>query len=174
MSRRICDVARICGTEANRLCDLRQDIPDDELLAAIFSEASRDSRPCSPPPWAVSGQVEVPSVPLGSSKRALSVHLSTQLMSEGKTKELIFLSGKAGLAPWCRYDRTPADEPPRRLTGATLDETSRLAFGYRNVVPVGSSGDRMTLLDLSAPFLFRGRRRHYGSELGSMFFLRQC
>lgn len=102
--RRICD-----STQANPLCDLRQDVPDDELVAAVFAEASRDSGPCSPPPWAVSGQVEVPGAPLGSSTRALSVHLSTQLMSEGKTKELIFLTGNAGLAP-----------PPPRLLAATI------------------------------------------------------
>lgn len=73
--------------------DLRQDVPDDELLAGVFSEASRDSGPCSPPPWALSGRVDVPGFPPGSSKRALGVHLSTQLMSEGKTKELLFLTG---------------------------------------------------------------------------------
>nr|XP_046250001.1 protection of telomeres protein 1 isoform X2 [Scatophagus argus] len=119
-------------------CSSMQDIPDDELVAGLFSEASRDSGPCSPPPWALTGQVDVPGESPGSSTRALSVHLSTQLMSEGKTKELIF------------------------LTGSTLEETCRLTSGYQNIVPVRSSGGHMTLLDLSAPFLFRGRRRYYG------------
>lgn len=62
-------------------------------MAGLFSEASRDSGPCSPPPWALSGQVDVPGDSPGPSGRALGVHLSTQLMSEGKTKELIFLMG---------------------------------------------------------------------------------
>ena len=74
-------------------CGLRQDVPDDELLAGLFSEASRDSGPCSPPSWAISGRVDVPGRSRGSSKRSLSVHLSTQLLSEGKTKELLFLMG---------------------------------------------------------------------------------
>ncbi|XP_044049518.1 protection of telomeres protein 1 isoform X2 [Siniperca chuatsi] len=121
-------------------CTSMQDVPDDELVAGLFSEASRDSRSYSPPSWALSGRVDVPGDSPGSPKRALSVHLSTQLMSEGKTKELIF------------------------LMGSTLEETCRLTTGYQNIVPVRSSGGHVALLDLSAPFLFRGRKRYYGSE----------
>ncbi|KAM9351979.1 protection of telomeres protein 1 [Symphorus nematophorus] len=119
-------------------CTSMQDVPDDELLAGLFSEASRDSGPCSPPPWAISGRINVPGHSPGSLKRTLSVHLSTQLMSEGKTKELLF------------------------LMGSTLEETCRLASGYQNIVPVRSSGGLLTLHDLAAPFLFRGRKRYYG------------
>uniref|UniRef100_A0A8C4EW91 Protection of telomeres protein 1 n=1 Tax=Dicentrarchus labrax TaxID=13489 RepID=A0A8C4EW91_DICLA len=119
-------------------CTSIQDVPDDELVASLFSEASKDPGPCSPPPWAFSGWVDIPGDSPGSSKRALSVHLSTQLMSEGKTKELIF------------------------LMGSTLEETCRLTSGYQNIVPVRASGGHMALLDLSAPFLFRGRKRYYG------------
>lgn len=75
-------------------CGLRQDVPHDEHVAGLFSEASTDSGPCSPPAWMMSGQVNSPTPPPGSSKRPLSVHLSTLLMSEGKTKELIFLMGE--------------------------------------------------------------------------------
>uniref|UniRef100_A0A7N8Y738 Protection of telomeres protein 1 n=1 Tax=Mastacembelus armatus TaxID=205130 RepID=A0A7N8Y738_9TELE len=101
-------------------CETMQDVPDDELVAELFSEASRYSGPCTPPQWALSGQVS--------------------LMSEGKSKELIF------------------------LMGATLEETCRLADGYQNIVPVRPSGGHLALLDLSAPFLFRGRKRYYGCK----------
>ncbi|XP_076590016.1 protection of telomeres protein 1 isoform X1 [Chaetodon auriga] len=130
-------------------CSSMQDVPDDELVAGLFSEASRDSGPCSPPPWTLSGQVDVPGDPPGSSKRALGVHLSTQLMSEGKTKELVF------------------------LRGSTLEETCRLASSYPNIVPVRSSGGHLTLLDLSAPFLFRGRKRYFGCRQCSEAALRE-
>uniref|UniRef100_A0A3Q2YU84 Protection of telomeres protein 1 n=1 Tax=Hippocampus comes TaxID=109280 RepID=A0A3Q2YU84_HIPCM len=50
--------------------------------------------------------------------------------------------------------------------GSTLEEARHLAGTYRNVVPVHSApGCHPTLLDLSAPFLFRGKRRFYGSGL---------
>ncbi|KAI3370962.1 hypothetical protein L3Q82_023610, partial [Scortum barcoo] len=119
-------------------CTSMQDVPDDELVAGLFSEASWDSGPCSVPPWMLSGRVDVPGDPPGSPNRALNVHLSTQLVSEGKSKELIF------------------------LMGSTLEETCRLTAGYQNIVPIRSSGGRLALLDLSAPFLFRGRKRYYG------------
>uniref|UniRef100_A0A3Q3NBV2 Protection of telomeres protein 1 n=2 Tax=Mastacembelus armatus TaxID=205130 RepID=A0A3Q3NBV2_9TELE len=121
-------------------CETMQDVPDDELVAELFSEASRYSGPCTPPQWALSGQVSVPRDSLGTPDRTLHVHLSTQLMSEGKSKELIF------------------------LMGATLEETCRLADGYQNIVPVRPSGGHLALLDLSAPFLFRGRKRYYGCK----------
>ncbi|XP_041650565.1 protection of telomeres protein 1 isoform X2 [Cheilinus undulatus] len=116
-------------------CKTMQEVPDDELVAGLFSEASKDSESCSPPLWALSGQIDIPG---GSAPRALNVYLSTQLMSEGKSNKLIF------------------------LRGSTLEETCHLASTYQNIVPVMSSGGDLTLLDLSAPFLFRGRRRYYG------------
>ncbi|XP_045897757.1 protection of telomeres protein 1-like, partial [Micropterus dolomieu] len=119
-------------------CISMHDVPDDELVAGLFSEASGDSGPYSPPPWALSGRVDVPGESPRSPNRTLSVHLSTQLMSEGKTKDLIF------------------------VMGSTLEETCRLTTGYQNIVPVRSSGGHLALLDLSAPFLFRGRKRYYG------------
>ncbi|KAM7397316.1 hypothetical protein PAMP_020300 [Pampus punctatissimus] len=121
-------------------CSSMQDVPDDELVASIFSEASGDSGPCSPPPWALSGQVEVPGDSPTSPTRAVSVLLSTQLLYEGKTKELLF------------------------LMGSTLEETCGLAAVYQNVIPVTASGGRLALLDLAAPFLFRGRKRYYGCK----------
>ncbi|KAK5866841.1 hypothetical protein PBY51_011384 [Eleginops maclovinus] len=117
-------------------CTSLQDVPDDELVAGIFSEASRDSGPYSAPAWAISGQVDIPGNALGSPTRTMGVHLSTEFMS----KELLF------------------------LTGSSLEETCLLSAGYENIVPVRSSRGQLTLLHPSAPFLFRGRRRYYGCE----------
>ncbi|XP_014832956.1 PREDICTED: protection of telomeres protein 1-like [Poecilia mexicana] len=61
-------------------------------------------------------------------------------MTEGKTEQLIF------------------------LMGCSLEETQHLAAAYPNVVPVAPSGGRLALLDLTAPFLFRGTNRHYGCK----------
>ncbi|KAK2842779.1 hypothetical protein Q5P01_012979 [Channa striata] len=130
-------------------CTSVQEVPDDELVAGVFSEASRDPGACSPPPWALSGHVDVPGESPGSPERSLGIHLSSQLMSEGKTKELIF------------------------LMGSTLKETCRLAAGYQNVIPVRSSGGHLALLDLTAPFLFRGRRRYYGCKRCSKAAVRE-
>lgn len=62
-------------------------------MESIFSEASKDCGPCSPPPWTLSGQVSLPRHPPGPSNRALTVYLLTQLMSEGKIKDVILLMG---------------------------------------------------------------------------------
>ncbi|XP_056907866.1 protection of telomeres protein 1 isoform X2 [Takifugu flavidus] len=118
-------------------CSSMQDVPDEELVENLFSQASRSPVPCDPPPWALSGMARLPPGPL---KRTLSIHMSKQLVSEGKTTQLIF------------------------IMGSSLEEAIQLTSGYQNVVPVMSSGGHMTLLDLSAPFLFRGRKRFYGSE----------
>ncbi|XP_029952216.1 protection of telomeres protein 1-like isoform X1 [Salarias fasciatus] len=114
-------------------CTSMQDVPDEEQLSEIFSAASRDSPCCSPPPWLLSGDVLLPG-----GRPALRVHLSAELLSEGRAKELIFLQG------------------------STLEEACLLADGYQNVVPVRSSGGGLALLDLTAPFLFRGGKRYYG------------
>ncbi|TNN33583.1 Protection of telomeres protein 1 [Liparis tanakae] len=119
----------------------RRDVPNDELVARLFSEAAAAAPgPGAPPAWALSGRVPVPAERPASPPRAVGVHLSTRLLGEDRPTELLFLSG------------------------STLEETRRLASGYRNVVPVRSSGGHMTLLDLSAPFLFRGRKRYFGCK----------
>lgn len=69
---------------------LRQDIPDEELVENLFSQASRNPVPCDTPPWALSGTVRPPPGPL---KRTFSIHMSKQLVSEGKTTQLIFIMG---------------------------------------------------------------------------------
>ncbi|KAM8891055.1 protection of telomeres protein 1 isoform 1-T3 [Spinachia spinachia] len=121
-------------------CSSMNDVPDDELVASLFSEASKEPGPCRPPAWALSGQVLVPGDSAASPGRSLSVLLSTDFLCEDTKRELIFLSG------------------------ATLEETCRLAAGYQHVVPVRSSGGHVALLDLSAPFLLRGRKRSYGCK----------
>ncbi|KAM4601667.1 protection of telomeres protein 1 isoform 2-T2 [Polymixia lowei] len=120
-------------------CKSMQNVPDDDSLADMFKQASKDAGPCTDP-WVISGTVNLPGESPKSPSRALTVHLSSGLMAEGKTKDLVF------------------------LMGSTLEETCRLAAGYRNIVPVRSSGGGLTLLDLSAPFLFRGRKRYYGCK----------
>ncbi|XP_054878707.1 protection of telomeres protein 1 isoform X2 [Poeciliopsis prolifica] len=121
-------------------CFTIQDIPDDELLAGIFSEATRRPTACTPPPWALSGHVDLPGDASASQQHSTSVHLSTKLMTEGKTEQLIF------------------------LMGCSLEETQQLSAAYPNVVPVAPSCGRLALLDLTAPFLFRGTNRHYGCK----------
>ncbi|XP_077373907.1 protection of telomeres protein 1 isoform X2 [Festucalex cinctus] len=116
-------------------CDCMQDVPDDERVASVLADASAEpSGPAGSPPWSLSGQVRLAA-------HTIEVHLSAQLTSEGRSKELIFLSG------------------------CTLQDARHLAATYHNVVPVRrSGGGDLALLDLSAPFLFRGRRSFYGCK----------
>ncbi|KAG5845926.1 hypothetical protein ANANG_G00144360 [Anguilla anguilla] len=54
---------------------------------------------------------------------------------------------------------------PDRLVfveGATFQEMCQMLEEQTSMVPVRSSDGRMTLLDLSAPFLFQGPKRNYG------------
>ncbi|XP_061697213.1 protection of telomeres protein 1 isoform X2 [Syngnathoides biaculeatus] len=124
-------------------CTSMLEVPDDKRVASVFCEASADPRgPRRPPPWSLSGQVRLPDdLAADEPGRALDVHVSAQLTSEGKTKELLFLGG------------------------STLQEARHLAATYRNVVPVRSSpGGHLAPLDLSAPFIFRGRKSFYGCK----------
>ncbi|XP_053742544.1 protection of telomeres protein 1 isoform X2 [Synchiropus splendidus] len=50
------------------------------------------------------------------------------------------------------------------LRGCTLEEACQLTTLVTNVVPVRESEGRIALLDLTAPFLFRGKRRFYGCK----------
>ncbi|XP_043981601.1 protection of telomeres protein 1-like isoform X2 [Gambusia affinis] len=121
-------------------CSAIQDVPDEELLAGIFSEATRHHTACILPPWALSGHVDLPGDASASQQHSPSVHLSTKLMTEGKTEKLIF------------------------LMGCSLEETQHLSAAYPNVVPVAPSCGQLALLDLTAPFLFRGTNRYYGCK----------
>ncbi|KAL0968092.1 hypothetical protein UPYG_G00262280 [Umbra pygmaea] len=118
-----------------RKCKFIQDVPDDDTVQGVFLEAQKDDGPCEGY-WSL--EVHLPREPRCElPSRTLTLHMFSQL--EGKAKELIFLKG------------------------ATLEETCLIASAYRNIVPVRSQGT-MTLLDLSAPFLFRGTRRYYGCK----------
>lgn len=104
-------------------------------------------------------------------------------MFEGKTKDVILLMGnnpqllesikaknisKEISRLWSRNPsiikstKTPISW---YLTGSTLEEMCQLMASYQNIIPVRASGGHLSLFDLSAPFLFRGRKRYYGSEI---------
>lgn len=74
--------------------DLSQDIPDDDLVAGIFSEASRRSEACRPPSWLLSGQVNLPKESSLSLSRVLGVYMCTDSIMEKNTNDLMFLEGK--------------------------------------------------------------------------------
>ncbi|KAM9377163.1 protection of telomeres protein 1 isoform 2-T2 [Pholidichthys leucotaenia] len=126
-------------------CSSIEDVPDDEDVSGIFCAGSLDSEPISPPPWTLCGLVDAS----GDPRRTVSVLLSSELVSEGKTRELIFISG------------------------STLEEALRLTDQYQNVVPVRSCGGQLTLIDQSAPFLFRGKKRFYGCKRCSKVDLKE-
>lgn len=117
-----------------RKCTTMLEIPDEDHVAGVFSKASQEGGPCTAPDWALHGQVDLPA------DRALSLYLTSQLLFEGKNKQLIF------------------------LRGASLEEVKQLSACYLNIVPVRASEGQLALLDLSAPVLFRGRRRYYGCK----------
>ncbi|KPP77294.1 protection of telomeres protein 1-like [Scleropages formosus] len=48
------------------------------------------------------------------------------------------------------------------LEGATLEEVCCISKNLSNIVPVRSCGESMVPMDLSVPFLFQGKKRHYG------------
>nr|XP_061780655.1 protection of telomeres protein 1-like isoform X2 [Nerophis lumbriciformis] len=130
-------------------CSTMQDVPDDQHLAGLF-EASANCGPYTPPPWTLSGEVHVPGELLrGPPDRIVNVHMSAQLVSKGKTKELMF------------------------LTGCSLKEACDLAADYHNVVPLTSSGGVLALLHPTAPFLFRGRKRFYRCQRCSQSSVRE-
>ncbi|XP_010862726.4 protection of telomeres protein 1 isoform X2 [Esox lucius] len=128
-------------------CKSIRDVPDDGTVGGMFLEAQKDDGPCDGY-WKL--ELHLPREPPSElPSRTLTLHMSSQLVGSGKAKELIFLKG------------------------ATLEETCRIASAYSNVVPVMSPQGSMTLLDLSAPFLFRGSRRYYGCKQCSNVKLRE-
>lgn len=143
------------------------------MLENIFSQASSSAAPCEPPPWALSGVARLP--PRASSRpRTLGVYVSKQLVYGSHSRQLIFIMGTALIIlifTQLRRLLVLMEPHPRCPTGSSLEEAVHLTSGYQNVVPVTSSGGHMTLLDLSAPFLLRGRRRYYGSEFSSWSWL---
>uniref|UniRef100_A0A3B4CFL9 Protection of telomeres protein 1 n=1 Tax=Pygocentrus nattereri TaxID=42514 RepID=A0A3B4CFL9_PYGNA len=116
-------------------CTTIKEVPDDEFIAQVFQEALRGScQPCSEH-WAVTSSVD--SIQLD---RAITMHVSCDMVLENTQSQLLFLQG------------------------VTLDETCVISAAHKNVVPVRSEERRMRLLDLSAPFLFCERKRYYGCK----------
>uniref|UniRef100_A0A3B4FVA2 Protection of telomeres protein 1 n=1 Tax=Pundamilia nyererei TaxID=303518 RepID=A0A3B4FVA2_9CICH len=115
--------------------------------------------------------------------KSLTVYLLTQLMFEGKTKDVILLMGNNPQLLESIKAKNISNEISRLwsrnpsiikstktpiswyLTGSTLEEMCQLMASYQNIIPVRASGGHLSLFDLSAPFLFRGRKRYYGSEI---------
>uniref|UniRef100_A0A8C6KYU1 Protection of telomeres protein 1 n=1 Tax=Nothobranchius furzeri TaxID=105023 RepID=A0A8C6KYU1_NOTFU len=62
------------------------------------------------------------------------------------------------------HTHTHISSLPATFAGFSLEETCMLAAHYENIVPLTSSGGDLDLLDLSAPFLFRGKKRYYGLQ----------
>ncbi|XP_038203545.1 protection of telomeres protein 1-like isoform X3 [Arvicola amphibius] len=54
--------------------------------------------------------------------------------------------------------------PESKLQGGRLCEISKLSSMFRGVIPVRSGPEDLELLDLSAPFLIRGKVCHYGCK----------
>uniref|UniRef100_A0A1A8VK00 Protection of telomeres protein 1 n=1 Tax=Nothobranchius furzeri TaxID=105023 RepID=A0A1A8VK00_NOTFU len=129
-------------------CSSMQEIPNEEVLSGIFSAAFQDSTPCRHPPWILSGHVSLPEDVAQSPKKSMDVLASSRLLKKENPKEFIFLQG------------------------FSLEETCMLAAHYENIVPLTSSGGDLDLLDLSAPFLFRGKKRYYGCKRCSEASLR--
>uniref|UniRef100_A0A8C6KWW2 Protection of telomeres protein 1 n=1 Tax=Nothobranchius furzeri TaxID=105023 RepID=A0A8C6KWW2_NOTFU len=117
-------------------CSSMQEIPNEEVLSGIFSAAFQDSTPCRHPPWILSG------------------HKSMDLTNVMNPSTFITHS----------HTHTHISSLPATFAGFSLEETCMLAAHYENIVPLTSSGGDLDLLDLSAPFLFRGKKRYYGSE----------
>ncbi|XP_056138096.1 protection of telomeres protein 1 isoform X2 [Lampris incognitus] len=128
-------------------CNFIRDIPDGETVADLFSEASLKSG-ATPVPWAISGTVHLPAESHNSCSRTLTFYQSRQLITEGRPRDLVY------------------------LMGATLQETKKLAVGDQNIIPVLSLGGSLTLLPLSAPFLFQGRKQFYGCSQCSQVCLK--
>ncbi|CAL8358186.1 unnamed protein product [Lota lota] len=120
-------------------CRVIQEIPDDDFLSETFLEASKAPGHIADP-WLLSKSILLPGDGPKSPGRTLSIHLSKELFGESKSKDLIY------------------------VTGATLEDVCQLAAAYQYILPVTASGGSASLMDLSAPFLFRGNKRYYGCK----------
>uniref|UniRef100_A0A673HMZ8 Protection of telomeres protein 1 n=1 Tax=Sinocyclocheilus rhinocerous TaxID=307959 RepID=A0A673HMZ8_9TELE len=119
-------------------CKTMEDVPDDSAVAKVFRESAKDSQPCDEQ-WAATS-----SASSREPGRAISMHISRDMVGESTHMQLIFVEG------------------------TTLDEICVLSRDYKNLVPVRSVNGRMTLMDLTAPFLFSGDKRYYGCKQCSL------
>ncbi|XP_067292194.1 protection of telomeres protein 1 isoform X3 [Pseudorasbora parva] len=119
-------------------CKTMLDVPDDSAVAKVFRESARENQPCDEQ-WAATS-----SASSREPGRTISMHISRDMAGEGTHMQLIFVEG------------------------TTLDEICVLSCDYKNLVPVRSENGRMTLMDLTAPFLFSGEKRYYGCKQCSL------
>uniref|UniRef100_A0A8C1VEE8 Protection of telomeres protein 1 n=1 Tax=Cyprinus carpio TaxID=7962 RepID=A0A8C1VEE8_CYPCA len=119
-------------------CKTMEDVPDDSAVAKVFRESAKDSQPCDEQ-WAATS-----SASSREPGRTISMHISRDMVGESTHMQLIFIEG------------------------TTLDEICVLSRDYKNLVPVRSVNGRMTLMDLTAPFLFSGDKRYYGCKQCSL------
>uniref|UniRef100_A0A671NK97 Protection of telomeres protein 1-like n=1 Tax=Sinocyclocheilus anshuiensis TaxID=1608454 RepID=A0A671NK97_9TELE len=119
-------------------CKTMKDVPDDSAVAKVFRESVKDNQPCDEQ-WATTS-----SASSREPGRTISMHISRDMVGESTHMQLIFVEG------------------------TTLDEICVLSRDYKNLVPVRSVNGRMTLLDLTAPFLFSGDKRYYGCKQCSL------
>ncbi|XP_056307964.1 protection of telomeres protein 1 isoform X4 [Danio aesculapii] len=115
-------------------CKTMKDVPDDSAVANIFLESARDNQPCDEQ-WAATS-----SANSREPGRTISMHVSKDMVGESSHMQLIFIEG------------------------ITLDEISVLSRDHKNLVPVRSENSKMTRMDLTAPFLFSGKKRYYGCK----------
>ncbi|XP_067091102.1 protection of telomeres protein 1 isoform X2 [Osmerus mordax] len=121
-------------------CKTIREVPDDVTIGSLFLEAQRDAGPCRED-WTVATDVDRPGDCPAFPHRTLTLHLPTHSKRRGaEVNELVFIKG------------------------ATFEETCCITPGFKNVIPVRSSQGSMSLLDLSAPFLFRGKRHYFGCK----------
>ncbi|XP_050955785.1 protection of telomeres protein 1 isoform X3 [Labeo rohita] len=119
-------------------CKTMIDVPDDSAVSKVFRESAKDNQPCDEQ-WAATS-----SASSREPGRTISMHISRDMVGESTHMQLIFVEG------------------------TTLDEICVLSRDYKNLVPVRSVNGRMTLLDLTAPFLFSGDKRYYGCKRCSL------
>ncbi|CAL8263058.1 unnamed protein product [Merluccius merluccius] len=120
-------------------CRAIQEIPDDDFLSEAFLKASKAPGRIADP-WLLSESIHLPGDGPQSPGRTFSIHLSKEQFNGRRSRDLIY------------------------VTGATLEDVCQLAAAYKYILPVMSSGGSASLMDLSAPFLFRGTKRYYGCK----------
>ncbi|KAM6972933.1 protection of telomeres protein 1 [Aplochiton taeniatus] len=123
-------------------CTSLQDPPVERAVGELFSEALREHEPCS-----LNGtetqEMDLPRTSLDVPQRTVTLHLPSHLMKDRCSKWVNMLT---------------------LLRGATLEEVDTIAEEFVNVVPVQVCKGSVSLLDLTAPFLFRGKKRYYGCK----------
>ncbi|MBN3282528.1 POTE1 protein, partial [Polyodon spathula] len=116
-------------------CGILQEIPDDESVAHLFQDAS--TRPLN-----------------------LNLHnafwYKTAVGCTKNKQQIAFHFLEED--DW----EKDAEKTSVMVERASLREIFQLSRRFGNIIPVTSSEEQLTLLDLSAPFLIQGKRWHYG------------